>query len=66
MSRNVGSKAKALEISPTLIVEKYRPFARHTSWTWWVHFPGEVNSIGEGPTEARAWQAAVDTLTGRR
>ena len=54
-----GAKARALALSPTLTAEKYRPFSKSTKWIWWIHLPGLVDSIGEGPTEAKAWQAAL-------
>jgi hypothetical protein len=50
-------------MNPALIAEKYRPFARAPSWKWWIHLPGSVSSIGEGPTESLAWQAAADFLS---
>lgn len=59
-----GAKARALELSPTLEVEKYRPFSKSTKVLWWVHLPGSVTSLGEGPTEAKAWQAVVLRLEG--
>jgi hypothetical protein len=61
-----SAKSRALAMSPTLIVEKYRPFARSRSWKWWIHLPGSVSTIGEGSTEAKAWQAAVDFLSAQR
>lgn len=58
-----SAKSRALAMSPTLIAEKYRPFARSPSWRWWIHLPGSVSTIGEGSTEAKAWQAAADFLS---
>ena len=58
------AKARALAVSPSLIAEKYRPFARLRSWKWWIHLPGSVVPLGDGPTEAKAWQAAALRLEG--
>lgn len=60
-----GAKSRALAMSPTLIAEKYRPYARSPLWKWWIHLPGSVSTIGEGSTEAEAWRAAADFLSAR-
>ena len=59
-----GAKARALALSPTREAEKYRPFSKSTKYLWWIHLPGSVASLGKGPTEAKAWQAAALRLEG--
>lgn len=59
-----GAKDRALALSPTLEAEKYRPFSKSTKYLWWIHLPGSVASLGDGPTEAKAWQAAALRLEG--
>lgn len=61
---NGGAKTRALTLSPTLEAEKYRPFSKSTKWLWWIHLPGSAASLGEGSTEAKAWQAALLRLEG--
>jgi len=57
-----NGKEIALAIDPTLVIDTYRAF-RTSPKTWFVS-RDNVHPIAEGKSQAAAWKAAAEKLTG--